>query len=78
MSSSILCFLEYWNAIEAPMTFLKTKSKLPLSLYLPDITTEQLSVSFTTSVVMMIPAILIFALGRDYLQQGIEASGLKE
>jgi len=27
---------------------------------------------------MMIPAILIFALGRDYLQQGIEASGLKE
>ena len=78
MSSSILCFLEYWNAIEAPMTFLKTKSKLRLSLYLPDITTEQLSVSFTTSVVMMIPAILIFALGRDYLQQGIEASGLKE
>lgn len=78
MSSSILCFLEYWNAIEAPMTFLKTKSKLPLSLYLPDITTEQLSVSFTTSVVMMIPAILIFALGRDYLQQGLEASGLKE
>lgn len=78
MSSSILCFLEYWNAIEAPMTFLKTKSKLPLSLYLPDITTEQLSVSFTASVVMMIPAILIFAWGRDYLQQGIEASGLKE
>lgn len=78
MSSSILCFLEYWNAIEAPMTFLKIKSKLPLSLYLPDITTEQLSVSFTASVVMMIPAILIFAWGRDYLQQGIEASGLKE
>lgn len=78
MSSSILCFLEYWNAIEAPMTFLKTKSRLPLSLYLPDITTEQLSVSFTASVVMMIPAILIFAWGRDYLQQGIEASGLKE
>lgn len=78
MSSSILCFLEYWNAIEAPMTFLKTKSKLPFSLYLPDITTEQLSVSFTASVVMMIPAILIFAWGRDYLQQGIEASGLKE
>ena len=78
MSSSILCFLEYWNAIEAPMTFLRTKSKLPLSLYLPDITTEQLSVSFTASVVMMIPAILIFAWGRDYLQQGIEASGLKE
>lgn len=77
MSSVILCFLEYWNAIEAPMTFLKTKAKFPLSLYLPNITTDQLSSSFAASIVMMIPAVLIFLWGRDYLQQGIEASGLK-
>ena len=38
MASVLLNFLEYWNAIEAPMTFLKTKAKLPLSLYLPQIT----------------------------------------
>lgn len=78
MSSVILCFLEYWNAIEAPMTFLKTKAKFPLSLYLPNITTDQLSSYFAASIVMMIPAVLIFLWGRDYLQQGIEASGLKE
>lgn len=78
MSSVILCFLEYWNAIEAPMTFLKTKAKFPLSLYLPNITTDQLSSSFAASIVMMIPAVPIFLWGRDYLQQGIEASGLKE
>ena len=78
MSSVILCFLEYWNAIEAPMTFLKTKAKFPLSLYLPNITTDQLSSSFAASIVMMIPAVLIFLWGRDYLQQGIEASELKE
>ena len=78
MSSGILCFLEYWNAMEAPMTFLKTKLKLPLSLYLPEITTDRLSISFAASVVMMIPVFLIFLWGRDYLQQGIEASGLKE
>lgn len=78
MSSLILNFLEYWNAIEAPMTFLKTKSKLPLSLYLPEITTDQVSVSFVASVVMMIPAILGFLWGQEYLQQGIVASGLKE
>lgn len=78
MSSVILCFLEYWNAIEAPMTFLKTKAKFPLSLYLPNIATDQLSSSFAASIVMMIPAVLIFLWGRDYLQQGIEASGLKE
>lgn len=78
MSSLILNFLEYWNAIEAPMIFLKTKSKLPLSLYLPEITTDQVSVSFVASVVMMIPAILGFLWGQEYLQQGIVASGLKE
>lgn len=74
----MLSFLEYWNAIEAPMTFLKTKSKLPLSLYLPDITVDQMSVSFAASVIMMLPAALIFLWGQEDLKKGIEASGLKE
>lgn len=78
ISALILNFLEYWNAVEAPMTFLKTKSKLPLSLYLPEITTDQMGVAFVASVVMMLPAVLGFLWGRDYLQKGIEASGLKE
>ncbi len=78
MSSLILNFLEYWNAMEAPMTFLKTKAKLPLSLYLPEITTDQMSVSFAASVIMMLPAVLGFLWGQEYLQQGIAASGLKE
>lgn len=78
MSSLILNFLEYWNAIEAPMTFLKTKAKIPLSLYLPEITVDQIGVSFAASVIMMMPAILIFLWGQEYLQQGIIASGLKE
>lgn len=78
MSSLILNFLEFWNAIEAPMSFLKTKARMPLSLYLPEITTDQVSVSFAASVIMMMPAILGFLWGQEYLQQGIVASGLKE
>lgn len=78
MSSLILNFLEFWNSIEAPMSFLKTKSRMPLSLYLPEITTDQVSVSFAASVIMMLPAILGFLWGQEYLQQGIIASGLKE
>ncbi len=78
IAALILNFLEYWNGMEAPMTFLRTKSKLPLSLYLPEITTEQMSVAFAASVVMLLPAVLGFLWGRDYLQKGIEASGLKE
>ena len=78
IASLILNFLEYWNAIEAPLTFLKTKSKLPLSLYLPDITTDQMSIAFVASIVMMIPTVLVFLWGKEYLTQGITASGLKE
>lgn len=78
MASVLLNFLEYWNAIEAPMTFLKTKSKLPLSLYLQQITTDQMGSSFAASIVMMLPAVLIFLWGQEYLEQGIVASGLKE
>ena len=78
ISALILNFLEYWNAVEAPMTFLKTKAKMPLSLYLPEITADQMSASFTASVIMMLPAVLGFLWGRDYLQKGIEASGLRE
>lgn len=78
MASLILNFLEYWNAIEAPMTYLKTKSRLPLSLYLPSITTDQVGSSFAASIVMMTPAVLIFLWGQEYLEQGIAASGLKE
>lgn len=78
IAALLLNFLEYWNGMEMPMTFLKTKSKLPLSLYLPEITTDQMSAAFVASVVMMLPAVLGFLWGKDYLQKGIEASGLKE
>lgn len=77
-SALILSFLEYWNTIEQPMTFLKTKSKWPLSLYLPNITADKVGVSFCASIIMMLPAVLLFLWGQSYLEQGIAASGLKE
>lgn len=78
MASLILGFLENWNAIEQPLTFLKDKSLWPLSLYLPNITTDKVSVSLVASVIMMTPALLIFLFGQKYLEQGIAASGIKE
>lgn len=78
LSAMILDFLEYWNAIEQPLTFLTDKSKWPLSLYLPNISVDNLGVSLAASVIMMIPALLIFLYGQKYLEQGIKASGLKE
>lgn len=79
LSIVILGFLEYWNAIEQPLTFLVRRKELwPLPLYLPEITTGKAGVSFAASVLMMIPAVLLFLYGQKYLEQGIAASGLKE
>lgn len=78
ISALILGFLEYWNAMEQPLAFLKTKALWPMSLYLSHITEEKVSVSFAASIVMMAPAVLLFLWGQTYLEQGIEASGLKE
>ena len=75
----ILGFLEYWNAIEQPLTFLANNKKLwPLTLYLPSITADNLGVAFTAAVFIMFPAFILFLYGQKYLEQGIAASGLKE
>ncbi|BCN30208.1 sugar ABC transporter permease [Anaeromicropila herbilytica] len=78
MSALVLGFLEQWNAIEPPLTFLDDKSNWPLSLYLPNIATDNVGVSLAASVIMMLPALLIFLFGQSYLEDGIKASGLKE
>lgn len=77
VSMAVLDFLEGWNAIEQPLTFLKSKSLWPLSLFLPNITTEKAGVAFVASVIVMIPSVLIFLYGQQYLEQGIVASGIK-
>ncbi len=78
ISALILSFLEYWNAIEQPLTFLTDKSKWPLSLYLPNIAVDEVGVSLVASIIMMLPALLLFLYGQSYLEKGICASGIKE
>ena len=78
ISVIVLSFLEYWNLIEQPLTFLKTKSLWPLSLYLPNIEISDAGIAFVVSVIAMIPSLLTFWYGQDYLEQGIMASAVKE
>lgn len=78
MSAGILGFLESWNAIEAPMAFLKNKALWPLSLYLPDITADKVSVAWVASVAAMAPPLFLFLAGQSFLEQGIMVSGIKE
>ena len=78
ISALVLGFLEYWNLIEQPMAFLKTKELWPLSLYLPNIELEQAGFAFAASVVALAPAVLVFLSGQDYLEQGIVSTAVKE
>ena len=79
LSIITLGFLEYWNAIEQPLTFLIRRKELwPLPLYLPDISSDNAGAAFVASVFMMFPALLLFLYGQKYLEKGIAASGLKE
>lgn len=80
LSALILGFLETWNAIEQPLTFLKSRSLWPLSLYLPEIVKDKfgISLAMAASLLMLMPAALIFLFGQKYLELGIQASGIKE
>lgn len=75
VSVGILTFLDSWNLIEQPMTFLKTKALWPLSLFLPEIGQEDMGVGFGAALVMLIPALLVFWCCEEYLERGIALSG---
>lgn len=78
LSAMVLGFLEYWSLIEQPLAFLEDQVLWPLSLYLPEISLQQAGYSFVASVITLIPAVFVFLSGREYLEQGIAASALKE
>lgn len=78
LSVVILTFLDSWNMIEQPMTYLKTKSLWPLSLFLPEIKLADMGMGFAASLLMLIPALLLFLSCQEYLEQGIALSGGKD
>lgn len=74
----ILSFLDTWNLIEQPMTFLRTQSNWPLSLYLTRIGESNVDVAMAASILTLIPTLLLFFYCQSYLVQGIQMSGIKE
>lgn len=78
ISALVLSFLECFSMIEQPMTFLKTKSLWPLSLFLPEINSGNAGFSMCASFAALLPAVFVFLIGQDYLEQGIAASAVKE
>ena len=77
VSVAVLDFLECINSIEAPLVFLRDKERWPLSLFFPAISIYNAGEVFAASVMIMIPAVLIFFLGDEYLETGFKAFQVK-
>lgn len=78
LSAVVLSFLECWSMIEQPMTFFKSKSLWPLSLFLPQIDAQKGGLSLCASFFIVLPTLFVFLSGQNYLEQGIASSASKE
>ena len=67
----ILNFIEYWNIIEQPLVFLKSKNLWPLSMYMPDVLQNNSGDMFVKIVVTSIPLVILFLSGQEHLKKGI-------
>lgn len=74
-SVAILVFIDYWNMVEQPLILLSDSDLYPLSVFLSQINTGEIGLAFAVATIYMIPALLIFLYGEDYLVEGITYSG---
>ena len=74
---TILLFIDYWNMVEQPLVLLTDADKQPLSVFLSQINEPEMGIAFAASAVYMIPPLLIFLWGEEYLVEGISRSGIK-
>ncbi|MDE5854685.1 MAG: carbohydrate ABC transporter permease [Ruminococcus sp.] len=75
VSITMLVFIDYWNMVEQPLVLMKDSDMHPLSVFLSQINTGDIGLAFAVGVVYMIPTILMFLYGEDYLVEGITYSG---
>ena len=74
-SVGILVFIDYWNMVEQPLILLSDSDKYPLSIFLSQINKGEIGLAFAVAVIYMIPSILVFLYGEEYLVDGIASQG---
>lgn len=75
VSIAILVFIDYWNMVEQPLVLMSDLEMQPLSVYLTTINEEEVGLAFAMATIYMIPSLLIFLRGEEYLVEGIAHSG---
>jgi len=75
VSIAMLVFIDYWNMVEQPLVLMKNTELHPLSVFLSQINAGDIGLAFAVGTVYMVPTILMFLYGEDYLVEGITYSG---
>ena len=74
-SVAILVFIDYWNMVEQPLILLSDTEMHPLSVFLSEINKGETGLAFAVATIYMIPGLLVFLYGEDYLVEGIMYQG---
>lgn len=74
-SVAILLFVDYWNMVEQPLILFSDVEKYPLSVFLSKINAGEIGVAFAVATIYMIPSLLLFLYGEEYLVDGITYTG---
>lgn len=75
ISIAILVFIDYWNMVEQPLILLNNDELHPLSVFLSKINSGEISLAFAVAVIYLVPPLLIFLYGEEYLIEGISYQG---
>jgi len=74
-SVAILIFIDYWNMVEQPLLLLTDSDKHPLSVFLSQINSGEIGLAFAVATIYMVPTLLVFLYGEEYLVEGITTQG---
>lgn len=75
VSVAMLVFIDYWNMVEQPLIMFSDSEMYPLSVFLSEINSGEVGVAFAVAVIYMVPTLLMFLWGEEYLEEGITYSG---
>lgn len=74
-SVAILVFIDYWNMVEQPLILLSDSAMHPLSVFLSQINSGEVGLAFAVATIYMVPPLLVFLYGEEYLVDGISYQG---
>lgn len=74
-SVAILVFIDFWNMVEQPLILLAEEGLHPLSIFLSKINAGEIGLAFAVASIYMVPSLLVFLYGEDYLVEGITCQG---